>query len=121
MWTARPRRDHQDDRSHSNEATPRFTTPVLTVYESVYRGYGRSKKTWGSLETPELNFTLPKYGKVKVPSLRLPGVGQPDEADVFVRLGTILESMEAMIEDMNCLRAYRTEIQAVSDLGCEFS
>lgn len=81
---------------------------------------GRSKKPWGGLETPELNFTLPKVGKLKVPSLRLPGLGQADEADVFVRLGAILESMETMIEDMNRLRAYRTEIQAVSDLGVSF-
>lgn len=93
------------------------------VWDPVFDAPGhteRSKKRWGGLETPELNFTLPKVGKLKVPSLRLPGLGQADEADVFVRLGTILESMETMIEDMNRLRAYRTEIQAVSDLGVSF-
>lgn len=93
------------------------------VWDPVFDAPGhtrRSKKPWGGLETPELSFNVPKYGKLKVPSLRLPGLGQADEADVFARLGTILESMETMIEDMNRLRAYRTEIQAVSELGVSF-
>jgi len=93
------------------------------VWDPVYDTPGntvRSKKPWGGLETPELNFTLPKVGNLKVPSIRLPGLGQANEAEVFARLGTILETMETMIEDVSRLRAYHAEVRAISELGMSF-
>lgn len=71
-------------------------------------------------ETPEFNISVQKLGSFKLPSIGFPRLGRNVEANVFERLAAVIETIEAMIEDMRRLYAYRSEIQAIQNLGMSF-
>lgn len=89
---------------------PKFDTPGNTMRSPKSRRF----------ETPEINILVPKLGNLKLPRIGIPRLGRNVETKVFTRLGTILETIEAMIEDMHRLDTYRVEIQAIQNLGVSF-
>lgn len=89
---------------------PKFDTPGNAMRSPKLRRF----------ETPEINIPVPKFGNFKLPRIGFPRLGRNVETNVFARLGTILDTIEAMIEDMHRLRTYRVEIQAIQNLGVSF-
>jgi hypothetical protein len=111
---------------HLDEWTETLPSAIWDPKFDVGGNTGRSL-TPRQFETPEFNISLPKLGRFKVPSIGFytlppfrPRLGRNVETNVFERLPIVIETMEAMIEDIRRFHAYQTEIQAIQSLGMSF-
>jgi hypothetical protein len=71
---------------------------------------------------PEMSIRVPALGKVDVPawSVRLPRIGRSADATPFDRLPAVMDTLEAMIEDMRRFDGYCAEVEAIQNAGVSF-
>jgi hypothetical protein len=79
-------------------------------------------RSTGNIGMPEMSIRVPALGKVDVPawSVRLPRIGRSADATPFDRLPAIMDTLEAMIEDMRRFDGYCAEVEAIQNAGVSF-
>jgi len=79
-------------------------------------------RSTGNIGMPEMSIRVPALGKVDVPawSVRLPRIGRSADATPFDRLPAVMDTLEAMIEDMRRFDGYCAEVEAIQNAGVSF-
>lgn len=79
-------------------------------------------RSTGNIGMPEMSIRLPALGKVDVPAwrVRLPRIGRAADATPFDRLPAVMDTLEAMIEDMRRFDGYCAEVEAIQNAGVSF-